>query len=187
MSGSVRAPGSGTGLPREMPKACTDPQLLSADAPVLVLLSGLVAACSGDDSTTRQGLEAVPGEIVGLWDLSAGGDEAFMKITTDARVIYWQMFDGAGEAASNCYRVDTFPLRPLGGDEYLLQQESERPVEPTTIVQDGSELVFRFVDTLDDDDDGDVEEIVEERFRRAEGLSSIDFNVCPSSARPGRA
>ena len=159
------------------------PQLRFTTAPVLVLLSGFVGACSDDgDPAVQPRLEAAQGGIIGLWDLSAEGDELFMEITDDDRLIYWQTPEVTDGGASNCYYAETYSILPLGEDRYVLQQESGDSNEPTTIVRDGPELVFSFVDRLDDDDDGDVEEVVEERFQSAEGLSSADFNVCTGAS-----
>ena len=151
--------------------------------PKVILLAMSIATASGcsneNDSIPPLAQANTEASILGLWSLVPLDNElvdsgsAFFEITGDQ--INYFLYNGDNEVASaNCYTRDSQALNRLSGDNYLI---GNGDVE-NTITATPEELTITFIDALDDDSDGDVNETIVERFPRITNIDVIDLNIC---------
>lgn len=164
--------------------------------PAAIAFLAVLSACSSDDDdegivdnasgdlTMPSGIATEPAAPGGDITLIAGLFDATRTIGADTDVRY-ALFDATGlytlydyeqdalGEGLNCYRpTEPVTVTPNGGDVYTVNERV------TTIMRTATGLELEFVDSTDEDEDGDTTETLMQVWPALEGLSTDELLDC---------
>ncbi len=140
----------------------------------------LLGACSGDGGGDDDGGDS----IAGLWDVTEvdpdfGEDIFYLRILADGTVISYDYQQDEYDAGDNCYIIGTDQtLTPIGGDQYRSEFTGfPDEAETLTITRSGNLLTVSYVDTFDENNNGNVTEMLTFTYPLLTGVDPV-FNEC---------
>lgn len=123
--------------------------------------------------------------ISGLWDYSYihpvfGEDILYFEILPSGELYDYDYQQDEFDGGDNCYFIDgPQTIDALGDNEYYIAYPDEQDDGAVvTLIRDGNTLLISYIDTFDDDDDGDITEILTDSAVLISGISSASFNEC---------
>ena len=113
-------------------------------------------------------------------------DVAYLEISNNGTMTLYDYQQDDFDEGDNCYIIESgvSVLSPLEKNEFvstLYIDEDENCdiiTEQATIIRTETELTATFVDTDDEDDDGDTTELISDVLPVATGLTTESFNHC---------
>ena len=139
------------------------------------LLLGACGGSSGDSSSDS---------IAGLWNVTDvdpdfGEDIAYVRIFSDGKVIFYDYQQDEFDAGDNCYLIDNDQtLTPIGGNQYRSEIAGFPAFTQTwTITRSGDVLTVSYVDIFDENDNGNLTEILTFNYPMLTGVDPV-FNEC---------
>lgn len=166
--------------------------------PATILSLSVLAACSsnddplsndatgngGDLQTMPTGFPLVPATpggditpIAGLYDaqriIDNETDERYALFDATGLFTIYDLEQDALGSGDNCYRpTEPVSVTPNGGDSYTIDKRE------TTIVRSQSGIELSFIDSTDEDEDGDLSEALSQSWRAVEGIVVDDLFDC---------
>jgi len=128
------------------------------------MITILTAACSpaGDDPA-----QVDMSDLVGLWDSSVSRDSLkdvmYTRITSNGGIIEYDFDGDEADRGLNCYLIDSGSVKPIEKNRFLVTAEMhanrQYQVE-LELLDNGHALKIYFLDSDDQDGDGDLNETV---------------------------
>lgn len=142
--------------------------MLMHNATPVGLLSALLLLSACSDNSDADARQAAL--LEGLWYLEGNLPGAYFELAmTEGKINLYELSD-----TDNCYFGESIALEKIGENHYALGNNGLE----SDITATADMLTIAFVDVDDDDEDGDVTEIITERFQRVSGLLAEDLPLC---------
>jgi len=140
----------------------------------------LLASCSSGGESPSPDIGGAEESVFGLWNLSSTTTEeddtrAYFEVSENEWIYYFHQGNSASDS-QNCYLIESETIEFTSEDTFITpdrEDSGESNIQAST-----DTLTISFVDTFDDDDDGDTEETIVESFPRVDNISSVDLNEC---------
>ena len=128
--------------------------------------------------------------IAGLYDVSEVDegllDVLYLEIASDGGFTVYDYDGDDFDQGDNCYFAETGRFESLGGDRYRVFPAGDEGVvvdadaetNDVELVRSSDGLRVSYVDTFDEDEDGDTAETLVFVYPSVTNLSSTDFNSC---------
>jgi len=135
---------------------------------LLIFAAILTAACSptGSDPTV-----VTMTDLIGLWDSSVTHglqkDVMYTRITSNGDIIEYDFDGDEADKGLNCYLVDSGSVKPVEKNRFLViaEMHANRQYEvELELLDNGHALKIYFLDSDDQDSDGDVTETVKSQI-----------------------
>jgi hypothetical protein len=144
---------------------------------VFSIIVGLSASCSptGSDPT-----RLVMSDLVGLWDSSVTHDSQkdvmYTRISSDGGILEYDFDGDEADQGLNCYLIDSGSVKLIDKNRFLVTAEmhanKQYEVE-LELLDNGHALKVYFLDTDDQDHDGNREETVKSQIWTRVGDKSL--------------
>ena len=140
----------------------------------------LLVSCSSDEVSPSPDIGSAEASVFGLWNLSStttkeDDTRAYYEFSENEWIYYFHQ-GNSGSDSQNCYLIERETIVFISEDTFITpdrEDSGESNIQAST-----DTLTISYVDTFDDDDDGDTEETIVETFPRVDNISSVDLNEC---------
>jgi len=128
----------------------------------------LSASCS---STGSDPTRVAMSDLVGLWDSSVTHDSQqdimYTRISSNGGIIEYDFDGDEADRGLNCYLIDSGSVKPIDKNRFLVTAEMHANKQfevELELLDNGHALKVYFLDTGDQDHDGDREETVKSQI-----------------------
>jgi hypothetical protein len=134
----------------------------------IIIIVCLTASCS---QTVSDPTRVVMSDLVGLWDSSvthgSQNDVMYTRITSNGGIVEYDFDGDESDQGLNCYLIDSGSVKLIDKNRFLVTAEmhanKQYEVE-LELFDNGHALKVYFLDTDDQDHDGDREETVKSQI-----------------------